>query len=314
MDTRDREYERFGPWIDEVTDPQDVPPLFRRYLPDPGQSRLVLKVPRDIARRDARPGMDLYDRLLILSDSQFTVLSRVPGQAHLDAGVTVAAVDLADLVAVHRTVSLLRGELRVLARPGVTMTVPFNGSGREQIDRLVAHLQVELGSGEPSRVGLALLMTARSSLPDPLGDVTVPTEPGVVSDLRAARQARPLLQPWAWHARRRVEPRSGGLTGVVTRVGHLLSPMTLPAAVLASDGCTLDVIGRQAWLVRGTGPDYSSGHLLLGLRGLDELTVAPHPDYHGVAQARFTAGNVAVPLDIPQDSPAHRLLTQAATS
>ena len=41
----------------------------------------MLKVPRDIARRDATPDMDLYDHLLVLGPDRFTALSRVPSPA-----------------------------------------------------------------------------------------------------------------------------------------------------------------------------------------------------------------------------------------
>ena len=62
--TRVSEYDAFGPWIDEVFAPEDVPRLFRNHALDFDAARLVLKVPRDIVRRDATPDMDLYDYLL----------------------------------------------------------------------------------------------------------------------------------------------------------------------------------------------------------------------------------------------------------
>ncbi len=56
--TRVSEYDRFGPWIDEVLDLEDVPALFRDHAIDFDTARLVLKVPREIARRDATADMD----------------------------------------------------------------------------------------------------------------------------------------------------------------------------------------------------------------------------------------------------------------
>ena len=76
MTTETTEYARFGPWVDEVTTPDDVPRLYRDHPIDLTSTRLVLKVPRNIARRDAHPGMDLYDHLLVLDDARLTVLSR----------------------------------------------------------------------------------------------------------------------------------------------------------------------------------------------------------------------------------------------
>jgi hypothetical protein len=49
------EYDAFGPWVDPVRTAEEVPPLYRDHPVDLAGSRLVLKVPRDIARRDATP-------------------------------------------------------------------------------------------------------------------------------------------------------------------------------------------------------------------------------------------------------------------
>ncbi|BDZ60782.1 hypothetical protein GCM10025873_05730 [Demequina sediminis] len=70
------EYDRFGPWIDRVETEADVPRLFRPHGVDLAAARLVLKVPRNVARRDASPDMDLYDHLLVLGRDSLTVLSR----------------------------------------------------------------------------------------------------------------------------------------------------------------------------------------------------------------------------------------------
>ncbi|WP_448629439.1 hypothetical protein [Cellulomonas soli] len=77
------EYDRFGPWIDQVRTPQDVPRLYRDHAIDLDSARLVLKVPRNITRRDATPDMDLYDHLLVLDATRLTVLSRrTTGEQH----------------------------------------------------------------------------------------------------------------------------------------------------------------------------------------------------------------------------------------
>ena len=43
--TRVSEFDRFGPWIDEVTDAEDVPRLFRDQVADPRAPRTVVVVP-----------------------------------------------------------------------------------------------------------------------------------------------------------------------------------------------------------------------------------------------------------------------------
>jgi len=83
------EFDAFGPWIDEVRTASAVPRLYRDYPLDLDAARLVLKVPRNIARRDALPTMDLYDHLLVVGPHDLTVLSaRTAGTARLTLAMT----------------------------------------------------------------------------------------------------------------------------------------------------------------------------------------------------------------------------------
>src|SRR5664279_4920388 len=113
------EYNRFGPWIDEVIVPEDVPRLFRSYPIDLSAARMVLKVPRGIARRDATAGMDLYDHLVILDRDSLTLLSRNGASAAKGEqptggpGYSVLTLALADVVAIRDDLNLLDGRVTV---------------------------------------------------------------------------------------------------------------------------------------------------------------------------------------------------------
>src|SRR5512143_3413558 len=114
------EYDRFGPWIDEVTIPEDVPPLYRDFPLDFQRARLVLKVPRNISRRNATPDMDLYDALLVLDEVGLTVLSRRlesdARRASFVRGYDVTTVPYSQVVGVLDTVELLQGILTIFMR------------------------------------------------------------------------------------------------------------------------------------------------------------------------------------------------------
>ena len=75
------EYARFGPWVDEIASADELPRLYRDHPIDFAAALLVLKVPRNIARRDARPDMDLYDHVVVLEPDRLTVLSRIVAAA-----------------------------------------------------------------------------------------------------------------------------------------------------------------------------------------------------------------------------------------
>lgn len=141
------EYDAFGPWIDEVRSPQDVPRLFRAHPLDLDAAHLVLKVPRNISRRDATADMDLYNHLLVLADDELTVLTRL--DAPTDAGELPASVyDEAlgyrtwscrptDVVAMRDVTSMLDARLDLLTQDGRTLTVRYNGSAADGVQRLV---------------------------------------------------------------------------------------------------------------------------------------------------------------------------------
>ena len=58
------EYDAFGPWIYEVHNVDELPRLYQNAGIDPTTCSLVLKIPRNIERRDATPDMHLYDHLV----------------------------------------------------------------------------------------------------------------------------------------------------------------------------------------------------------------------------------------------------------
>lgn len=315
-----REFDRFGPWVDPVEDVEDVPRLYRTYPLDLDATRLVLKVPRNIARRDANPGMDLYDHLLVLEQERLTVLSRQVETGRGRRGATVPApgpgydvrqVPYAQVIAVRDDVDLLDGRLTVRTSDGDSVLVRYNGAARESLGRLVDELRHVTATGTPGRAGAALLAAAPTSPPTGRLDLGH-DDVGLVSDFEDAARPRPDLVPWAWHGRRVLPAPGHGANGLVQRALHVLSPMTLHGAVLAGDGRTFEVFGRRDQLLRGSKPVHSSSHLVVPLAALDRIDVLPHPRYPQVVLAVLRAGASPTRLAVPVDSPAHRLLAAAA--
>jgi hypothetical protein len=318
------EYDRFGPWIDEVTEPDDVPRLYRDYAVDLAAERLVLKVPRDIARRNATPDMDLYDHLLILGRDQLTVLSRrtgglpQPGAADSGKGYDVVALRLADVVAIRNAVNLLDGKLTVATSTGESITVPFNGSAAAMVNRLVNALKEIPCASPASRVGSALAdVGGRVARPTVGTRPTVapgvePVETFLVSAFLDAQAANPGLAVWAAHGRRPLAPGTTGVRGVLQRVEHAFSPMTLHGAVIAADDTALELFGRHSWLVRGRMAIYSTSHLVIPFGAPDHLELSPHPLYADATVATIGAGEWKEQFTVPSDSEAERLLGEAA--
>lgn len=312
------EYDRFGPWIDEVSGPADVPRLFRDHPVDLDAARLVLKVPRNIARRDATPEMDLYDHLLVLGADDLTVLSRrgaqAPGRgrALVPGGYDVVTVPFTQVVAVRDVVDLLAGRLTIHTYDGMALLVRYNGSARANVSRLIGELRSAVPVVAPSAVGRALLEAARA-----LTVATADLAPGkddlaLVSDLRQIQRAHPGVVTWTSHGRTPIGPRHGGVAGAVQRALHALSPMTLHGGLLAADDVALEVIGRRDWLLCGRTPVHSTSRLVLPFSIPERLRVSPHPAYPDATVVTISAGASTLEMVVPNGSPAGRLMSAAA--
>jgi hypothetical protein len=315
------EYDRFGPWIDEVRTTQDVPRLYRDHPIDLGAARLVLKVPRNIARRDATPDMDLYDQLLVVDDTGLTVLSR-RGQpessgrsSSTPGGYDTHQIPFQDVAAVRDTVDLLDGRMTVHTRTGDEVTVRYNGSAQASVRRLMDELRAAAASTTPSAVGLGLLHAVAR-----LGRAPADLDLGrqdlsLVSDFRDASRHLDELAPWAWHGRIRVARRA---SGAAARIGEMLldalASTTLQGIVLAGDTVALEVFSRHDWLLRSTKPVHSSSRLMMPLSAPDRLTVTAHPRYEGVVVATLTADASSFELLVREGSGAHLLLDAVAKS
>lgn len=310
------EYHRFGPWIDEITVPEDVPRLFRSYPLDLAATRMVLKVPRGIARRDAIAGMDLYDHLVILDEVSLTLLSRRVATdargADGDRPFGVLAIPLSDVVAMRDDLNLLDGRVTVSTSSGASIQVPYNGSSHDMATRLVNDLRAAARGGQASRIG-STLRAAGVAVAGP----TAAPDPGhadthLVSRFLELHGDNPDLTTWASHGSGRLLPTGTGLRGVAARAAHAVSPMTLHGSAILADATALELLGRHSSLVRGRDPVYSSSRLVVPFAALDRLELSPHPVYPDAIIATMGAGGWATNFAVPRDSPTERLLSTAA--
>jgi len=316
------EYDRFGPWIDEVRVEDDVPRLYRDHPIDLGAARLVLKVPRNITRRDATPDMDLYDHLLVLGAGQLTVLSRrvAPRERRgpVPSGYDARTVAIDEVVAIRDVVSMLDGRLTILTRDGQELSLGYNGSGRRSIAQLVDALRGDVRPAQSGGYGWSggygdALATAAAEQAGERSPLALDREDmSLVGDYASIAGRLPGLVPWAWHGRRLVAPRGAGASGAARRALHVLSPMTLHGAVVAGDDVALEVFGRHGWLVRGKAPVHSASRLLVPFGALDAVQIDPHDGYHGAVEATLVLGDARVSLVLPEDSAAHGLFERGS--
>ena len=113
------EYNAFGPWVLEINDEHTMPPLFTGYYKEQAQPLMLIKIPRKIDRRDAVPGMHLYDYVIGAFDAYLYIMKRVRD------GVDEKRVSYESVAAVKNTISLLKGQLSLYLHDEI-VTIDYN--------------------------------------------------------------------------------------------------------------------------------------------------------------------------------------------
>ena len=134
------EFDAFGPWIYPVDRVDEAPELFQPYLRAEEPWELCLKLPRNIERRRAAPGMDLYDDLLCAYGDRVLLLHR-GGRA-----VQRTAVPYRAICRVGLARKLLQGSL-ALHLADRTVTVPFNAVSMDLMGDFVRVLRRHMTEG-----------------------------------------------------------------------------------------------------------------------------------------------------------------------
>ena len=115
-----REYDAFGPWIYEIKDERDTPRRFRAACGRHYDARFLLKVPRNVERRDARPGMDLYVAVLAVHDHGVSLMRLT------DERVVTQDLVWSDVAALESYKDLLFSRLTLMSRDGGAFALEYN--------------------------------------------------------------------------------------------------------------------------------------------------------------------------------------------
>jgi hypothetical protein len=298
------EYDSFGPWIDVVRNQAQIPRLYRDHAVDFATALLVLKVPRNINRRDALPSMDLYDRMLIVDQTAMTVLSRE------GAVYTVSVVPHTMIAAITDRVDLLDGRLTVHTVDGGSIVVPYNGSSEDVIATLVDLLRSLSRPGDAARPRTTAVLAplppeqpAASRKPLRLDEFGRQDVAFVTTFVDLVRR-EPDMRLMAAHGRTTLEPRGG----ILSRALHAVFPMVLHGILLCRSATELQIISRKQWLVRGGAPELSRARTIIPLARIEAITRSAHPRYEGVDVIVLHVGGADIEVVVPKESAAWHAL------
>ena len=131
-----REYDAFGPWVFEVHNESEMPKRFRAYYTEHCDARYLIKVPINLERRVARPGMDLYHTVIAIDERGMTVM-RLQG----DGQIECTAVAWADVVAIRCYTNLLIGRWSLLVGNGGEVTIDYNAVSARLIEGITEFIR-----------------------------------------------------------------------------------------------------------------------------------------------------------------------------
>lgn len=288
---RTAEFDAFGPWIDEVHTADEVPRLFRDRPIDLEHADLVLKVPRQISRRDANPDMDLYDHLVVADRHGLEVLTR-DGSTYRHR-----RVPLDEVAVIHSSVDLLDGRFHVRGTgrdPGRPLGFRYNSVSHELVERLVHVLRTSIRgtTGAPGGV-VAPERAVHLDLRD-LGDDDI----ALVTAQQDLSEREGDVVPVAAHGRRVVPRRGGALHGLLDTV----RPVTLQGAVVCSAPAEAHLVHRKDWFSTGRRPVSSVAHTVWVVPHVSRVTEHPSERYDGVDVLTVTSGAASVEVPFPQGS------------
>ena len=223
MDAQRQEYDRFGPWAIEISAEDPPPPLFAPSLTRIDPPLLSIKMPRQIERRDARPGMDLYDSLICLYEDDLEVHQRVGQEVRSDT------CRYADVQHLRVSRDLLAGNVH-LGLPGRPFDLSYNTVSDELMSRLVTIVRQRYGGPHrPAPMGTEIEVSA--------GELSFSFE-GLLATERRQQSGMRLLA-----AQATVPVGSRGMTAGRRLFVRIASKRLLESMHL-TDGRELMIIGR----------------------------------------------------------------------
>jgi hypothetical protein len=130
-----REYDCFGPWALQIKSADEMPSQFRGDWETYKDASLILKFPREVDRRDARPGQELYRAILAVYDD------RLGYRFSLDERSTSRQVEFTRITALRNHRDLLKGSLTLFQDDGQELAIDYNAVSWDLLEAVSERLR-----------------------------------------------------------------------------------------------------------------------------------------------------------------------------
>jgi hypothetical protein len=291
------EYDAFGPWISEIREADDIPPVFRPF-PFDFAADFALKFPRPEARRDLIAGMHLYNAVLVIRPDEVVVLTRTT------PGFTVSTIRYGAIASIVDSVDLLDAVLEITTTGGTVASLRYNGSSRSVVRRVVDRIR---GRMRDAAVIADASGTAASGSPLP---TLPPGTPVTLAMDDLGRKDADLVSSFAEIAREgsarliaangRWSVRSTG--SALERFLHVIRPAVLQGIVVCGSGDELQVLSRRQQVQRGGRPAASLSRTVIAARWISRVDASAHPSYAAVTVVTLWMSEARADFLVPTGS------------
>ena len=135
MDIIKKEYNEFGPWVSMINDSTELPPQFEHESELILSANYAFKIPRPIERRNAKPGMPLYDHVVAFHEAQLILLDRNENNE-----IKKTFIRLSDIVMIQSLQELLFGEL-IITTQEASFSIIYNPVSHDIIEKFVTDIR-----------------------------------------------------------------------------------------------------------------------------------------------------------------------------
>lgn len=141
---RNKEYDRFGPWILEISEDDPVPSLFESKMPNRAEDPLLsIKIPRKIDRINAKPGMQLYDYVITMFEEDIVILKRENNH------ILKETISYKEIISIQLDEILLNGKITLFLSRG-DYCIPYSTASKNIVYKLIDIIKSKYTSAEES--------------------------------------------------------------------------------------------------------------------------------------------------------------------
>jgi hypothetical protein len=127
---QDKEYAAFGPWIYEIDEEHEMPPIFREHFTQDNNHTILFKIPVNMERRSLKPGMHMYDYVVGAYFDYVFIMKRNGND------VVSEKVYYSEIAAIENSIDILRGTF-VIYLNSELYCINYNAVSKDIVDKLV---------------------------------------------------------------------------------------------------------------------------------------------------------------------------------